>query len=160
MDSFERFRETCLPPMPEFYSQLTQAGITEEEYRHAQNVWKEFGCMNLGEYQDIYVASDVVLLADIFQRFRQLCLLFYKIDPVHCYTAPGLAWQAALKMSGVHLELLTDPDMYLFVEKGIRGGVSMISKRYSKANNKYMESFDSSKESTYITYLDANNLYG
>ncbi|KMQ83424.1 hypothetical protein RF55_20086 [Lasius niger] len=160
MDSFQKFNETVLPPISDFYSSLTDTNITEDEYQHAQDVWKQLKCKTLGDYQNIYVTTDVVLLADIFQNFRRLSIEFYNIDPAHCYTAPGLAWQAALKMSEVELELLTDPDMYLFVEKGIRGGISVISQRYSQANNMYMESYDRKKESTYIMYLDANNLYG
>jgi len=160
IDSFEKFDETQLPPIQAFYSQLTETAITIDDYHHATQVWNSFNCCTLGEYQDIYVVNDVVLLADIFQNFRQLCLNFYRLDPAHCYTAPGLAWQAALRMTDITLELLTDPNMHLFIEKGIRGGISMISKRLSTANNKYLNNYDPSKPSTYITYLDANNLYG
>lgn len=160
MDDFAKFQESQLPPISAFYSSLTNADISLDDYAHAQHVWESFGLRHLGDYHDLYVKSDVLLLADIFQNFRQLCLSFYKLDPAHVYTAPGLAWQAALRMSGVTLELFTDPDMYLFVEKGIRGGIAMISKRHSQANNRYMASYDPSKASKYIMYLDANNLYG
>ena len=104
--------------------------------------------------------TDVILLADVFENFRDLCIQCYKLDPAHYYTAPGLAWEAMLRMTGVKLELLTDINMYLMIEQGIRGGTSMISNRYAAANNKYMDGYDSSKPSKYITYLDANNLYG
>ncbi|GFY04308.1 uncharacterized protein TNCV_4413961 [Trichonephila clavipes] len=114
----------------------------------------------LGDYHDLYVTVDVLLLSDIFENFRTLCQNYYKIDPCHTYTAPGLAWQACLKMTKVRLELLTDIDMHLFIEKGIRGGVAMISHRYAKANNAYLSNYDSSLPSSYIIYLDANNLYG
>ncbi|XP_035216942.1 uncharacterized protein LOC118190344 [Stegodyphus dumicola] len=123
-------------------------------------VEKRLRTTDLGDYHDLYVKSDVLLLADIFQNFRRLCLNFYILDPAHIYTAPGLAWPAALRMSGIELELLTDPDMYLFIEKGIRGGIAMISHRFSQANNKYVENFDPTKPSSYIMSLDANNLYG
>ncbi|KAK3103084.1 hypothetical protein FSP39_016343 [Pinctada imbricata] len=104
--------------------------------------------------------SDVHLLADVFENFRDLCLEIYGLDAAHFYTAAGLAWQAALKMTGVQLELLTDPDMHLFIEKGLRGGIAMISKRYAKANNPHLSVYDPKKESNYLLYLDANNLYG
>ena len=113
------------------------------------------------EYHDLYLLSDVLLVADVFENFRNVCLKNYKLDAAWYYTAPGLAWDAALKMTGVELELLTDPDMLLMIEKGIRGEISMISQRHGKANNKYMgEEYDPSQPSKYITYLDANNLYG
>ena len=113
------------------------------------------------DYHDLYLESDVLLLADVFENFRNVCLKNYKLDPAWYYTSPGLTWDAALKMTGIELELLTDPDMLLMIEKGIRGGVSMISKRHGKANNKYMgEDYDPSQPSKYVTYLDANNLYG
>ena len=130
------------------------------EYEHAQTVWDTFMISCLGDYHDLYVTSDVILLADVFQSFRKVCLNFYKIDPTHSYTAPGLAWQACLRMSGVVLELFTDPDMHMFIERGIRGGVATISHRFSRANNKHMPEYDETEPSTYIIYLDANNLYG
>jgi hypothetical protein len=115
----------------------------------------------MGEYHDLYLKTDVLLLADVFENFRELCLDYYGLDAAHYFTSPGLAWDAALKLSKVKLELLTDPDMFLMVEKGIRGGISVISNRYSVANNKYMgPSYDETKPSKFITYLDANNLYG
>ena len=114
----------------------------------------------LEDYHNLYNKIDVLLLADVFENFRNICIKNYELDPAHYYTAPGLAWDAALKITDVKLELLSDIDMLLMVEKGIRGGVSM-STRYGKANNKYMDdSFDASKPSKYIAYLDANNLYG
>ncbi|GFT68967.1 uncharacterized protein NPIL_677551 [Nephila pilipes] len=111
----------------------------------------------LGDYHDLYVTVDML---DIFENFRTLCQNYYQIDPCHTYTAPGLARQACLKMTKVQLELLTDMDMHLFIEKGIRGGVATISHRYSKANNVYLPIYDSNLPSSYIIYLDANNLYG
>ena len=111
------------------------------------------------DYHDLYLLSDVLLLADVFENFRNVCLKNYRLDPAWYYTAPGLAWEAALKMTGV--ELLTDPDMLLMIEKGIKGGISMISQRQGKVNNKYMgEEYDPSQPCKYITYLDANILYG
>ena len=116
---------------------------------------------NLEDYNNLYNRVDVLLLADVFENFRDICIKNYNLDPAHYYTAPGLAWDAALKVTKVELELLSDIDILLMVEKGIRGGVSMISNRYGKANNKYMgDRFDDKEPSKYITYLDANNLSG
>ena len=112
------------------------------------------------DYHKLYNDSDVLLLADVFENFRNICLKIYGLDPVYYYTAPGLAWDACLKMTGINLELLSDPNMLLMVEKGIRGGISIISNRYGKANNKYMKCFNKNKLSTFLMYLDANNLYG
>ena len=161
MDTEERFKENCLPPKEAFYSKLNGKGISDEDYEHAKNIWDVFEMKTLGEYHNLYNETNVLLLADVFENFRNICLEHYGLDPTHYLTAPGLAWDACLKMTGVNLELLTDVDMLLMVERGIRGGVAMISKRYGRANNKYMgDSFISSLVSTFLAYLDANNLYG
>ena len=161
MDSLERFKETKLPPKEAFYSKLNNEGISDEDYTHAKKVWKVFKMKHLQDYHTLYNETDVLLLADVFENFRNICMENYKLDPAHYYTAPGLSWDACLKMTDVELKLLTDIDMLLMVEKGIRGGVSMISNRYGKANNKYMgDKFNPSEPSKYIQYLDANNLYG
>ena len=116
----------------------------------------------MGEYHDLYLKTDVLLLADVFESFRKTSLEYYELDPCHYYTAPGMAWDAALKLTKVELDLITDPDMYLMFEKGIRGGISTITHRHAVANNPYLpsEKYDSSKDHSYIMYLDANNLYG
>ena len=161
MDSLERFKENKLPPKEAFYSRLTGEGISNEDYEHAKNVWDVFEMKNLQDYHNLYNETDVLLLADVFENFRNICMENYKLDPAHYFTAPGLTWDACLKMTGVNLELLSDIDMLLMIEKGIRGGVSMISTRYGKANNKYMgKSFNEKEPFKYIQYLDANNLYG
>ena len=161
MDSLERFKETKLPPKEAFYSKLNNEGINAEDYTHAKKVWREFKMEHLQDYHNLYNETDVLLLADVFENFRNICMENYKLDPAHYYTAPGLSWDACLKMTDVKLELLTDIDMLLMVEKGIRGGVSMISNRYGKSNNKYMgNKFNPSEPSKYLMYLDANNLYG
>ena len=155
-----KFDETQLPAQKEFYSKLNDEDITDDEYQHALNVWKTFGCKNIRDYHDLYLKSDVLLLADVFENFRSTCLRHYNLDPAHYYTSPGLAWDACLKETGQELQLLHDYDMLMMFEKGIRGGISHISKRYAEANNKYMENYDPDKPSSYIQYLDANNLYG
>ena len=160
MDSWERFADTRLPPKASFYSKLTGEHISDKDYAHARNVWDVFGCQSMGDYCDLYCRTDVLLLADVFETFRKTCMGQYSLDPAHYYTSPGLSWDALLKKTGVELELLTDYDQHLFIEKGLRGGISMVSKRYARANNPLIGGYDSSKPSTHILYLDANNLYG
>ena len=115
---------------------------------------------NLGEYHDLYAQCDTYLLADMFENFRNMCLDEYGLDPAFFLCAPGLAWQACLKKTKVELELLTDIDMLLMVEKGIRGGICQAIHRHAKANNKYMNNYNKDVISSYLMYLDANNLYG
>ena len=134
--------------------------IDDIYYRHGNNVFKRFKLKNLGEYHDLYVQSDTLLLADVFENFRNMCIKVYELDPAHFLSLPGLAWQACLKKTNVKSELLTDYDMLLMVEEGIRGGICHSIHRYAKANNKYMKNYDKNKESSYIQYLDGNNLYG
>ena len=159
MDSFDKFNEP-LPTKEDFFSILNNEHITDQDYNHALEVWQTFSLKNMGEYHDLYLTSDILLLADVFENFRKTCLEYYKLDPCHYFTSPGLAWDAMLKMTKVKLELMTDVDMYLFIEKGLRGGISYIANRYGKANNKYMKEYDEKEPSKYIMYLDANNLYG
>ena len=139
MSKIEKFSETQLPPKEDFYSKLNVCGVSGDDYNHVKKVWKEFGIKHLGEYHDLYLQSDVLLLADVFEEYRNVCMENYSLDPAWYYTSLGLSWDALLKHSGVRLELLTDPDMLLMFEKGIRGGVSMIPNRFGKANNKFME---------------------
>ena len=161
MNGIKKFSEEKLPQKEKFFSKLNDCGISDEDYDHAQRIWKEFGMKNLGEYHDLYLKSDVLLLADVFEEFRNVCMENYSLDPAWYYTSPGLSWDALLKHSRVSLELLTDPDILLLFEKGIRGGISMISNRFGKANNKLMgEKYDPRSPSKYLAYLDANNLYG
>ncbi|XP_057296306.1 uncharacterized protein LOC130625271 [Hydractinia symbiolongicarpus] len=161
MDAWEGFEETGLNPKAQFYSSLNLENITENDYKHAQKVWKAFNIKNLGEYHDLYVMSDTLLLGDVFENFRDTCQNIYELDPAYFYTAPGLAWQATLKVTGQVLELLTDIDMLLMVEKGLRGGICQAIKRHTKANNPYMgELFDVNLLISYLLYIDANNLYG
>ena len=160
MDSFERFEETQLPPKEKFYSSLTDESISDSDYQHAQEVWATFNCKNLKDYHDVYLSSDVLLLADVFENFRKTAMATYGLDPAHYLTLPGYSWDALLKSTGVSLELITDPDMYLFIEKGLRGGISMVSHRHAIANNPQMENYNPEQPTSFLQYLDSNNLYG
>ena len=142
MDSWERFQEESLPPQAAFHSTLTGEGISAKDYDHALKVWSAFNCRTMGDYHDLYIRTDVLLLADVFETFRKTSLQQYGLDPANYYSSPGLSWDALLKSTGIELELLTDYDMHLFIEKGLRGGISMVSKRFAKANNPMVEGYD------------------
>ena len=153
MDGWDKFEEKRLPSINEFYSKLNMSGISEKDYQHACKVWNEFGLKNMGDYHDLYLKTDVILLTNVFELFRKVCLDNYGLDPAHFYTAPGLA--------GVNLELLKDPDMLLMFERGIRGGITQSVHKWAIANNPYMGcEYDPLRPTNYLQYLDANNLYG
>ena len=161
MDSVEKFNETKPPPQKAFNSKLTGKGISNKNYNHVLNVWNTFNMKTMKEFHELYNVSDVLLLADVFENFRDLCLKIYGLDPVYYFTAPGLAWDACLKVTGIQLELLSENNMLLLFEEGIRGGISIISNRYGKANNKYLrKGYNKNIPSKYLMYVDANNLYG
>ena len=153
MDSFDRFSETQLPEKETFYSSLSGQGITDEDYAHAKQVWETFGCQNLEDYHNLYVATDSLLLADVFENFRKVCQEKYGLDPAHYYSAPGLSWDALLKKTRVELELLTDMDMHLMIERGMRGGISMVSKRYAKVTNPQVENMTQLNQRTTLPIL-------
>ena len=127
VSSVERFSET---QNSEFYSRLNDADISDADYQHALNVWNRFQCQTIRDYNDLYLKSDVLLLADVFESFRKTCFRHYNLDPAHYYTSPGLAWDACLKTTGQELQLLHDYDMWIMFERGIRGGITLISRRY------------------------------
>ena len=160
MDSFKKFDECELPSKDKFYSSLKGKGISDEDYERAINVWNISNIKNLGEYRDLSLKTDVLLLCDVFEKFINICIEYYELDPCPYFSIPGLAWDAMLKMTGVKLKLIDDIDKHLFIERGMRGGVSCITKRYYKANNKYVKDYYSNKENTFITYWYVNNLYG
>ena len=159
MDSWEKFDETTQPHKKYFYGELNLEDITDKDYNHAQKVFEEF-CTLIGDFHYLYVQCDTLLLADIFENFRNMCLEIYGFDPIYFVSAPGLAWKACLKKTEVKLDLITDYDMILMIEKGVRGEICQATHRYAKAINKYMKNYDKNNESSYIEHLDANNLYG
>ena len=134
-------------------------GITDSDYRYAKKVFKTFKLNNIGDYHDLYVKSDTIQLSDVFENFRNMCIKVYELDPSHFLSAPGLAWKACLKKTDVELELLTDVDMLLMIEKGIRGGICHAIHRYTKANNKYMKDYNKDEKSSFLEYLDAKNCW-
>ena len=186
MNSSKKFKDKKLPEVEQFYSKLKRETITKEEHKHAQRVWEHYNCKTLLDYHNLYLKSDVLILADAFEKFRKFFLKHHEIDPCYCYSAPGLTWQCGLKYTGIELELLTDVDMLQMFEKGIRGGFSgVLGPRHVKAFNKYTSNYDKDYriidehekeeclkrlkegknindffESNYLLYLDANNLYG
>ena len=171
MDSFKGFNGEKFPDKKCFYSSVKDGTtgdngkrldghISNENYLRCKKIWNEFNMKNIGDYHDHYLKKDVLQLADVFQKFIDTRLEFYKLDPCHYFSCPGLSWHAILKMTGVKLEKITDINMYLFIEKGLSVGISYIAKRYSEANNKCMKNYDPTKPSKYISYLDINNLYG
>ncbi|XP_044005500.1 uncharacterized protein LOC122850414 [Aphidius gifuensis] len=159
-DSFDKLNETSLPPKENFFSKLSNENISDSDYEHAIKVWDTFKIKTLGDYSDIYLQADVLLLADVFENFRKNCISNYGLDPIHYYTIPGYSFDCMLKCTEIELELLTDPEKYLFIEKGIRGGVAQCTNRYAKANNRYMPDFNTNIDESYIMYYDINNLYG
>ena len=138
---------------------ISHGHISIKDYLTCEKILNKFKMKNMGDYHDHYLKKYILLLADVFEKFIKTCLKYYELDPCHYFSSPGLSWYAMLKMTDVKLEKIPDIDKYLFIEKGSRGGISCISKRHAKANNKYMSDYDSNKPSTFITYLDKNNLY-
>ena len=161
MNSWDRFNETKLPKKEDFYSQLYEENITDKDYARANIVWKHFNIKNLGEYHDLYLMTDVYLLTDVFENFRDMCLNYYGLDPAYYLTLPNYSWNAFLSLTGVRLQQIHKKEMYEMIENGLRGGMTQCSFKKVEANNEYMnEDYDKSKPSSYINYLDANNLYG
>ena len=171
MNSFERLNEEKLPARKIFYSSTKDGKIGDDgkkldghisfkNYLTCKKIWDKLKMKNMGDYHDYYLKKDVLLLADVFEKFIDTCLKCYGLHPCHYFSCPGLSWDVMLKMTGVKLEKISDVDKYLFIKKGLRGVISYIDKRYAKANNKYMNDYDPKKSSKFVTYLDMNNLYG
>ena len=161
MNSFDKFNDEHLPSKEQFYSRLTEEEITNDDYNKAKQIWKHFGIKSMGEYHDLYLKKDVLLLTDVFENFRDMCLSYYGLDPVYYYTLPNFAFDAMLKLTGIEIDLVYNQEMYEMIEAGLRGGMTQTTCKKVEANNKYMGSdYDKNKASSYINYLDANNLYG
>ena len=156
MGGFEKFKEQ-LSTKEKFYSVLADK---DKKYEHVLKAWKRFEMKPIRDYQDVYLKCDIFLLVDVFKKFRSGSLKNYGLCPSYYFTAPALSWDVMLNITKVELEHISDADMYLLFQKGIRGGVCYISKRYGKARNKYLKSYDPKQESKHFINLDANNLYG
>lgn len=159
VDCWSKLDDVQLPPKTEFYNTLSEQHISDADYAHAIRVWDHYKFNSLGEYSDWYLKVDVLLLCDVFENFRYICLKTYGLDANYYYSAPGMSWDCCLKYTEVELELLTDYDKVLMIEAGIRGGLTQAVKRYSKANNYKVPEYDNSKPDSWIIYLDATNLY-
>ena len=149
-----------LPPKNEFYNKLSDTEISDADYEHAQTAWKIFQMADFGQYDDLYLKTDVILLTDVFENFRKMCQTYYQLGPAHYNTSPRFAWDAMLKMTGAKLQLLDDIDMILMIESGMLGGFSENTKNYAKASNPLVHGYDPSKQNTWLAYWDINNLYG
>ena len=171
MNSFERFNEEKLPARKIVYSsikdgkigddgKISDSHISVKDYLTCEKIWDKFEMKNMGDYHDHYLKKDVLLLADVFEKFIDTCLKFYGLDPCHYFSSPGLNWDAMLKMTGVKLEKISYIDKNLFIENGLSGGISYIVKRYAKSNNKHINNYHPKKQSTFLSYFDMNNLYG
>ena len=158
LDSMNCFNAKELPPRRDFFNKLLNRKCSPLSYFRARMIWSTFNCQTFADYHNIYLKSDVTLLADVFEKFRLSSMNTYNLDPAHYMSLPGLSFDAALRYTGIELELFTDPDMYLFMENSIRGGISMISKRFAQANHKKLKSFDLNKRLQHLVYLDSNNL--
>jgi len=156
----EQFRATKLPPIEAFHNDLTDTPCSKKDYLFAKLVWKTFEMKTFQDYHDLYLKTDVLLLADVFREFRETAIGEYKLDPTNYISLPSYAFDAMLKVTKVKIELLTDPDMYLFFEKGLRGGITTAITRYAKANNPQCPKYDPGKKTSFIVYVDKNNLYG
>ena len=162
MDNFDKFQDTELPPIKNFYSKLNNKNITQEDYEHARLVWGKFDNKNMGKYHDLYLLLDVLQLSDVFEEFRTVCIKNYELDPAYCLTAPSLSFNACLKTYENPIVLFHEhqSDIYLFIERSIRGGISIVKNHYSKANNEYLPDCDKTKETKFIMFDGMNNLCG
>ena len=157
-DNTKKYNEQKLPDKKEFFNKINNKNISDEDYNHAKNVFEKFKCENLLDYSILYLKTDICHLSDVFQKFSNFAYETYELDPRHSYTLPGFSWQSMLKMTKIELELISDPDMYLFLMDTIRGGISVCNKKHVIADNKYIN--ETTKNNKYLMYLDANNLYG
>ena len=161
MDTFDKFAETQLPPKEAFFNDLAKKEIKDEDYSFVQKLWTTFQLKNLGELHNLYVETDTLLLADVFENYRKVIHKNYELDPVHFYTAPSLSWSAGLKFTKAKLEIPLDVNMHIFFDLGLRGGISMVAEHFARANNKYLKDlFDPETLQSFIQLVDANNLYG
>ena len=159
MDSWKRFNETTLPEREEFYSNLNMEDITDADYKHGKKVKKKFEIKTLGELHDLYVQSNTVLLADVFENFRNKFIKNTNLNHL-IFISTWISMTSMIEKTDVKLELLTNIDVLLMVQKRIRGGVFNSIHQYAATKNKYMKKYNTDNESSYIMCLDPNNIYG
>ena len=160
MNSMDKFDEIELPSIDNFYSSLQKKHISDKDYAHAKKIWNVWDMKTIGDYHNLYVQADTAQLSDVFESFRSTCLKVYYLDPEYFVSTSSLLFQAMLKVTKAEIETFTDIDMILMTEKGIRGGLTQVVEKHAVANNKYLHDYDSTKESVFLQYLDANNLCG
>ena len=167
IDGYRNFNYPGVPPIDVFNSRLNSnkrgkgnGHITKEEHNHLNNVWKTFGFKIFKDSHIHYLKKDVLLLADVFEKLIKTCIKYYSLDPCHYFSAPGLSWDAMLKMAGVILEKISNPDMHIFIEREMRGGICVAIQKYCKTNNEFCSEYDNGKPRTEIKYNDMKNLYG
>jgi hypothetical protein len=160
-DTFNKFDDVELPPRDSFYSNLNEEGITEDEYARARNVWTTFECEKFKYYHDLYLKTDIILLVDVFENFREISLKTYELDPAQYDTTPALTWDACLKHTKISLDLITYAEMFTYFKSGMRGGISVISNRFARANNPYIkpEDYDKTKQNSYICYMREQTIF-
>ena len=159
-DDIEKLEVTSLPPRDEFFSKLNDEGISDADYLRAQKLWSTLNPKTFKSFHDHYMTTDVLLLADVFEEFRTMCLESYELDPAYYLTLPSFAWSAMLKQTGVELKLIMDPEIDLLISGSVRGGILVLSHRYAKANNPLLDCYNPDEPTSYVVYLDCNNLYG
>ena len=157
-DNTKKYNEQKLPNKEEFFNKINNKNISDDDYTHAKNVFEKFKCKNLLDYSILYLKTDICHLSDVFQKFSDFAYETYNLDPRHSYKLPGFSWEAMLELTKIELELISDPDMYLFLMDNIKGGISVCNNKHVIADNKYINK--NTKNNKYLLYLDANNLYG
>lgn len=161
LNDYKVLDETSLPPIDKFFNSLDDSECSIEDYNFALEVWIKFKCNTIRDYMLLYLKSDVLILTDVFENFREICRNIYDLDPVNYVTAPSLSWDAMLRYTKVELELISDANIHNFLKAGIRGGLTQCTQREATSNNKYMKTgYNPNTEDKYISYMDENNLYG
>lgn len=159
LQEYDYLNIETLPSLSDFYSSLTGESISQEDYKHAELIWKKFKCANLKDYLTVYLSIDILLLADIFEQFRIWGQNLYGLDPIHYVSLPSYAWDAMLRKTGIELELINDVNILNMIEQSIRGGICQVSHRFLRANNRYMEDYQEEEPESYIVTFDANSIY-
>src|SRR5690606_17910047 len=160
IDSWNAYNHQGLPPREAFKNDLTGEDCSQEDYNFAQEVYRKFNCNSLKDYSTIYLKTDVLLLADIMIGLRKVLYSQYQLDLFRFISLPQFSWNAALKFTHAKIDLFTDPDMYLFIENSVRGGLCQQVVKHVRANNPSCSDYNPSEPKSHILYIDTNNLYG